>query len=215
MPIQVQSQSCETRKTAPKACRTCAKLYVSTVGYLDCDRCVRAKRSLMNRTCVECKVVFKRSRNGARCNPCEHAHNKAHGSPKTCVECKTEYKAHSSKYCLPCRKNKWRNGAGAERPSNSARSRRNQMLKRVYGIAIEQVDALYASQDGKCAICEAHKPSEFKSMKHSLVVDHDHVTGRVRGLLCQTCNSGMGQLRDSVDLLKKAIKYLERSNKCL
>lgn len=62
-----------------------------------------------------------------------------------------------------------------------------------------------AEQGGVCAICGGTNPSG-----HRLAVDHDHETRRVRGLLCHACNAGIGKLRDSPDLLRKAIDYLER-----
>jgi hypothetical protein len=168
-------------------------------------------RAAKDRLCVDCGGTFKRARRGPRCNHCEHKYNKTHGAVRTCAECKIEYQGHSAKYCLTCRKHKWRTGVGFDRPSNSARARKNNSLKTTYGITIEQFEALYAQQNGECAICGTHKSLEFKRMKDSLVVDHDHQTNAVRGLLCQTCNSGMGQLKDSVDLLEKAIHYLKRS----
>jgi hypothetical protein len=58
----------------------------------------------------------------------------------------------------------------------------------------------FAFQLGCCAICKAEGP---------LVIDHDHSSGAVRGLLCQQCNSGLGFFRDNIDTLKQAIAYLE------
>lgn len=66
---------------------------------------------------------------------------------------------------------------------------------------------LYVKQDGKCAICDAEIP-------HSeMVVDHDHATGLVRGLLCRACNNGLGQFLDSERILLRAIEYLRRSGR--
>lgn len=77
-------------------------------------------------------------------------------------------------------------------------------LKRKYGITVEQFTAQLELQDYKCAICgKEHDPDKW-----SFAVDHCHVTGKVRGLLCLNCNNGIGKLKDSVDLLSKAIEYL-------
>jgi hypothetical protein len=65
---------------------------------------------------------------------------------------------------------------------------------------------LREAQDGKCAICgvaEAYAP------RKRLAVDHDHRTGAIRGLLCGNCNAGLGQFKDSPELLAAAIRYLE------
>ena len=62
-----------------------------------------------------------------------------------------------------------------------------------------------AAQDGRCAICGA--------VSGRLFVDHCHTTGNVRGLLCVACNNALGQFRDSVSALRRAIDYLEQSRK--
>lgn len=64
---------------------------------------------------------------------------------------------------------------------------------------------LLKNQGGGCAICGA-KPQGTKS----LPVDHDHATDRVRGILCQNCNTGLGHFKDKPELLRAAIAYLER-----
>ena len=87
---------------------------------------------------------------------------------------------------------------------------RNCRLKRVYGITPEQVLAMLVEQGGRCRICGADSPG--KNAK-SWSVDHDHVTGQVRGLLCRSCNVGLGHFRDSAEILAKAVEYLESSRK--
>lgn len=63
---------------------------------------------------------------------------------------------------------------------------------------------LYKKQEGKCAICKKHSAL----FKRKLNVDHNHQTGEVRGLLCDSCNRGIGYLRDSIELLQSAKDYL-------
>lgn len=75
-------------------------------------------------------------------------------------------------------------------------------LKRSYGISTQELEALVEGQGGLCAICER------KAAAH---VDHDHVSGKIRGVLCFTCNVALGQLKDDVALFRKAIDYLERT----
>lgn len=82
---------------------------------------------------------------------------------------------------------------------------KNYYLKNKYGITVEIYDSLLKSQDNRCAICNRH----ISEIKSNLVIDHNHTTGAVRGLLCSRCNTGIGQLGDSVDLLEKAIQYLK------
>jgi hypothetical protein len=76
-----------------------------------------------------------------------------------------------------------------------------------YGLSKEDYNNLFQKQKGCCAICGIHQSES----KHRLHIDHDHNTGKVRGLLCGNCNTGIGNLRDSIDLLKKAIGYLENT----
>lgn len=75
-------------------------------------------------------------------------------------------------------------------------------------MTIEQYDRLMSKQKGKCAICKC----EFSETDRALIpcVDHDHQTGAVRGLLCFNCNTVLGKVKDSPQILKRAISYLER-----
>lgn len=76
-----------------------------------------------------------------------------------------------------------------------------------YGLTEDEYHTLLESQLGVCKICgTAHNPA-VKGGR--LAVDHDHGTGAIRGLLCRQCNSGLGMFRDSPDLMRNAIRYLE------
>lgn len=81
-------------------------------------------------------------------------------------------------------------------------------LLRHYGISLSEYRVLLVKQGGVCAIC-GKPPLGGNTSTHSLHVDHDHVTKRVRGLLCNRCNPAIGQFGDSPDLLRKAANYLE------
>lgn len=117
---------------------------------------------------------------------------------KRCPDCR-ELKPHSAfskstknglqPYCKPC----------------SAKRNREQVLKARYGITTEQYEAMLVSQRGLCAICR--EPQEGN---RQMAVDHNHETGKVRGLLCDRCNRGIGLLRDSPLVLRAAVDYLEQ-----
>lgn len=92
-------------------------------------------------------------------------------------------------------------------PSEWERHRRKSLLKRKYGITLEQYDALLAQQGGVCAVCRDPIADPRGFRPH---IDHDHETGAVRGVLCYRCNTGLGVFRDSVDNLAAAIEYLKR-----
>lgn len=80
-------------------------------------------------------------------------------------------------------------------------------MKKNYGIGFFEYDAMFKKQNGLCAICDAPPPNHHKKR---LNIDHCHTSGRVRGLLCDACNRGIGLLKDSPDLMLKAISYLAR-----
>ncbi|KQO05064.1 hypothetical protein ASF06_18645 [Agreia sp. Leaf244] len=80
---------------------------------------------------------------------------------------------------------------------------RRRRLRERYKLTTEEFDELRESQAGRCAICGKEDSSES-----GLVVDHDHRTGRVRGLLCNGCNVGLGFLQDDHEVLTAAAAYL-------
>lgn len=81
-------------------------------------------------------------------------------------------------------------------------------VKQTYGISIERVHEMYKDQKGLCGICEKH--FEFISKHKGLYIDHDHSSGKVRGLICSSCNSLLGCAKDDIKILKKAIEYLKQ-----
>lgn len=77
-----------------------------------------------------------------------------------------------------------------------------------YGLSPEQYMELYCQQEGKCSIC-GEEPPEGKY----LCVDHNAVTGEVRGLLCNSCNKGLGLFHEDIEIMQNAIEYLQKENK--
>ena len=74
-----------------------------------------------------------------------------------------------------------------------------------YGLTREDYLEILREQSGVCAICLGHTTDGQK-----LSVDHDHVTGEIRGLLCDACNHMLGNARDNAETLAAGIEYLER-----
>lgn len=81
---------------------------------------------------------------------------------------------------------------------------RNRDLKWKFGITIEEYEIMLDAQGNRCAICGGYQVIKGDN----LYVDHDHITGRIRGLLCHYCNVGIGMLKDNPQILQNAIDYL-------
>jgi hypothetical protein len=134
------------------------------------------------------------------------------GPPKECKSCNPPrvrplsdfYKRKSSPdghspICKECESKKH---AEYYKRNKSKRIHRRSKLKVNYNLTEKDFDTLFEEQEGACAIC---KRADVK-----LVVDHDHTTGAVRGLLCNGCNHGLGRFGDSIPLMESAIAYLEK-----
>ncbi len=92
------------------------------------------------------------------------------------------------------------------------RAEKNRNLRKSYGIELSEYEAISASQGGMCAICGGGETSVCHHNKRlrPLAVDHCHTTGKVRGLLCSACNRALGGFKDSPEILRAAIAYLEK-----
>lgn len=99
-------------------------------------------------------------------------------------------------------------------PERAHKSSYNSYLKKNFGITIEEFEDLLKKQNYLCACCGRHKDSNVSDghgKVRRLAVDHDHSTGKIRGLLCTYCNVGIGYLGDSAEGLNKALAYLNRN----
>lgn len=81
---------------------------------------------------------------------------------------------------------------------------RDLRMQRKYGITLDDYYDIIESQDNQCAICG----TSISDLDHTAHLDHCHDTGKVRGVLCRRCNTGIGMLNDDADLLTKAAEYL-------
>ena len=86
-------------------------------------------------------------------------------------------------------------------------------LQRTYGITLRVYWGMYYSQNGRCDICKVHFRRDSDGKRLPLVVDHDHVTGQVRGLLCTQCNTALGMLKELQKNLERAQEYLWKHGK--
>lgn len=129
-------------------------------------------------------------RNCPRCNERPVAKPRA----AYCQECHADY----------CREKKyWEKEKNRNYNSRNSERLREYRLKRKYGLTIENYNRMYTEQNGRCKICRKHYDKLF--------VDHDHSTGKIRNLLCNTCNSGLGLFQEDPIILASAIQYLAES----
>lgn len=137
---------------------------------------------------------------------------------RSCLDCPIDI-SHRRANCVRChscqdlyrrRKNRALVAAAWEAvPTDERRRRRlESRLKAIYGIDFPTYEAMLKEQGGCCAICG--NPPHGRGRTNGLVVDHDHATGAARGLLCGNCNTGIGLLDESPDVLTQAVRYLAR-----
>ena len=104
--------------------------------------------------------------------------------------------------CKSCASGEFTKRTQSVRKSDGARLTRLKQQSRTWKLDVVELEGMLWVQDNKCAICSVPDPDS---------VDHDHVTGKIRGFLCRHCNLGLGHFRDSEESLKSAVAYLEMS----
>lgn len=148
---------------------------------------------------------------------------------KTCIRCQlekpfTDFHSYSTQpdgyhyYCKLCRKTVESNPKRREyakqyvamRLRADSQYQQHSRRRRRYGIEPDEYIWLWHEQNGKCAICKEPETSLYRGNVRSLAVDHDHTTGKIRSLLCNSCNNGLGRFKDDISRLQAAIDYLTR-----
>lgn len=160
--------------------------------------------------CIDCNTEFKPfPHNQKRCNPCTGLHYKkfypqrykrwlvSKFKPKVCKDCGENFApdAPQQSYCKDC---------------GPTRARSNILLRK-YGITMTDYSRMLEQQDYSCAICNSDDPNNHANSGF-FCVDHDHTTGEVRGLLCHHCNTGLGQFKDDISNMERAIDYIKTCN---
>jgi hypothetical protein len=87
--------------------------------------------------------------------------------------------------------------------------KRDYQLRKKFGIALAEYDRMLAAQGGHCALCPRTEPRGIGEERASFAVDHDHATGKIRGLLCLQCNIMLGNADDNPELLRSGASYIE------
>lgn len=83
--------------------------------------------------------------------------------------------------------------------------RKDYDLRKAFGITLDEYNNILKIQNDVCAICRLKCKSG-----HRLAVDHNHTTGKIRGLLCSNCNRGLGYFKENIENLKEGIKYIKK-----
>ncbi len=150
----------------------------------------------MNKVCTKCKVD----------QPVSSYHKKKNGLFGVKAVCKTcTVKEQSHYYNIPANKEKRLKRQASDEYQLYIREFR---LEKQYGITLEQYDQILAAQNGGCAICSTTVPGG--SGGRYFAVDHNHLTGKVRQLLCSSCNTALGYVKDNINTLEKMIDYLKK-----
>lgn len=129
------------------------------------------------------------------------------GLQKKCKKCSRELgsvRYQANKEFFDARNKEWKN---ANRELSRRHARRS-WLRRKYGITEEKWKELFDNQSGCCAICGVKSKDSARCWGHELVVDHDHNTGEIRGLLCTVCNLALGGFEDKTLWVQSALDYL-------
>ena len=154
--------------------------------------------------CIRCEIekedicfTIDNKRKDKLCPYCKECDNTRH---------RLQYSENKEQY-ISRNKKQWQK---IKNESKEARTRRlhrkkDKRLKLKYGISLEEKYQLYLAQDKKCKICNLEIP--FSTMKGSHL-DHNHSTQRIRGILCRSCNTAIGLLKDDYKIMFSAFMYL-------
>jgi len=147
----------------------------------------------------------------------QHLDDMIDNHPVKCHRCgdeklASEMSAYSRYVCKPCSSalgDEWQ----LNNPEKSADHKRNHAFLRDYGISLATVKQIIGEQEGLCAICGIQLNELGDKRGRAPQVDHDHITGKVRAVLCFACNAGLGSFQDDITRLQSAITYLKRHGK--
>lgn len=153
----------------------------------------------MTKICKKCDTSFEpHTNNQLQCPTCirkEGRAGKRTAPPKPCKTCGTVFTPTGAnhKYCSP-----------------DCKDHRKYYLKNKYDLTLPQFNRMKEVFSTDCMICGA-ATAENSRGRHNMCIDHDHDTGKVRGILCHHCNCAIGMFRDDVVRMKQAIEYLQKS----
>jgi len=163
-------------------------------------------------TCIDCNETFPRENDRGtvpkRCRPCG-----AQARRDTSRRWQEANRGHRNESARRWRERNPDKARAASRKSQAKRRRedpesiKREKLRSSYGLTDEELDELFKRADGSCELCETSFGDDSATRP---VIDHDHREGRVRGLICGNCNTGLGFAGDSSDVLRNLADWLEQ-----
>lgn len=177
--------------------------------------CINENKSKVCSKCKETKTLDQYSLNRpncyrAECKTCQLSYNKRYRKDNPHIYISWENKNRERRNAQRRERRRRPGGRNADKvyiSKQTPEKRKEYKLKANYGITLNDYNEILRLQHGVCAICASATPGRAGSYLH---VDHCHITKKVRGLLCDNCNKGLGHFRDTTSLLNAAIKYLEK-----
>lgn len=167
----------------------------------------RSRRpALPPRPCETCGIAIVEPKPKAR-----FCSTKCKNAARIAVDSARRAEVRSTRVCQQCGVSvahmqghaKWCSTSCSEKARRTPETRRAYLLKYNYGMTPREFDALLEQQGGRCAICRTDSPTA-----KGWAVDHCHIGGQVRGILCSPCNIGLGHFKDDISRLQAAVSYL-------
>lgn len=217
----------EKRKVALGLCSNCYGRYIMKKNTAVCAGCKETKPIKCKGLCQKCYARFQRhgdtshERKKKGDTLCAYCHEKPAHAKGYCKRCYGRYRTTGSpeykRRVITCRVSGCRregvNKGYCDKHRGVGWSRAKEInahLVRTYNITTEDYQEKLRQQNGVCAICGKLETKEYNGSVINLAVDHCHTAGKVRGLLCNSCNVALGGFKDSKELLTKAINYLHQ-----
>lgn len=148
--------------------------------------------------CGESFLYKQRGKEAHVCARCSQTHHWCHicktAKPRSDFHVQSSARSGLAYRCKACTAEQGATEAGA-------RAKKAVAVRARYGISLEEYEALLSAPEGTCPCCG-------RSGRQKMVMDHCHETGRIRGVICSACNSGIGLLGDSIEGLERALAYL-------
>lgn len=177
-----------------------------------CELCKPPNTSWKGSREIACPGCLRTRKHYAR-GLCKGCYSKAVPRPSVvCSSCGETREGQAKGMCKPCYLNAWENDP-VNRPAVLVRKRATARRTRLrsYGLTVAQEDALLLASQGKCETCgDTFAEKRRTPDKQGHAIDHCHVTGKVRGLLCHNCNVAIGLVQERPTVLEALASYLRK-----